>query len=485
MRSWLASHRAWVEIASVALIMLVAAALDTHRIGRQSIWYDEAVSVSVAGKPWGDFWRIVGGQEAVSGLYYLGLRAWTILGTGEGVVRALSAGCMVAAVGVLFLVGRRLFGTWAGLIAALLLAQNAFIVHYAQEARSYALATLAITLASLALVRALERQSTARWSLYALVSLAALYAHFLTAEVLVAHAVVVGVFGIRRIRWRLAAPGIVAGLLGMAPLAFNILTVSPQRTWVPELTTNTIRATLETAVGGATAPGSGGLTLLAAYALLGAVAGVAAFRAIRRDRGLAWRYALAGGWAVIPFGVSAAVAPFQATFVSRYLIWAVPGLALLAASGLAAWRPRWTAVVAVVLMAALASRGLQHWYQAPYKEDWRGATAQVMRNAEPGDAIVFYEPWGWQPFDYYVARQGAAAPPPKRFRMPDGAGAIRQKAKDLANRYARVWLVLDAVSLRPPPATVQLIHRMLSTRYKLVEYRRFYRLEVRLYVRLP
>ena len=146
--------------------MLMAAGLDIHRIGRQSIWYDKAVAISVATKPWGDFWRILGGQEGVSGLYYLVLRSWTVLGSGEGVVRALSAGFMVAAVGALFLVGRRLFGTWAGLLAAAILAENALIVHYAQEARSYALATAAITVATLAFVQALERQSRRAWLLY-------------------------------------------------------------------------------------------------------------------------------------------------------------------------------------------------------------------------------------------------------------------------------------------------------------------------------
>jgi hypothetical protein len=177
--------------------------------------------------------------------------------------------------------------------------------------------------------------------------------------------------------------------------------------------------------------------------------------------------------------------PVQSTFVARYLVWAVPGFSLLVAVGLAAARPRAVGLVVLALVVVLAIPGLVSWYRTPYKEDWRHATAQVMRHVEPHDAIVFYQPRGWQSFDYYVARMALPSPPPTRFRLPSGATALWYKVGDLANRYSRVWLILDAVDLRALPSEAKTVDRMLSTRYKLVEFRRFYRLEVRLYVRRP
>ena len=76
-------------------------------------------------------------------------------------------------------------------MAALLLALNAFLVQYAQEARGYALATFLVALACFFYVRGAEGGRARDWVAYAAAMSLAFYAHLFAAFVLLAHAVTV------------------------------------------------------------------------------------------------------------------------------------------------------------------------------------------------------------------------------------------------------------------------------------------------------
>jgi hypothetical protein len=74
-------------------------------------------------------------------------------------LRSLSAVLGVALVFVMYELGRRLADRRVGIAAALLAAVSEFLVHYSQEARSYALLALLTALSSLCLFRLLDRWS--------------------------------------------------------------------------------------------------------------------------------------------------------------------------------------------------------------------------------------------------------------------------------------------------------------------------------------
>ena len=61
---------------------------------------------------------------------------------------------------------RRLANTRAGLLAGLAFALVPSVSRFAQEARSYALEVLVATLATLMLLRALDRPAVHRWAAY-------------------------------------------------------------------------------------------------------------------------------------------------------------------------------------------------------------------------------------------------------------------------------------------------------------------------------
>jgi hypothetical protein len=132
---------AWRRIdPALAAVTVLGLVLASYRIGAKSLVLDESTSVWLAGGGLHGLWKILSGGDANAKLYYTLLDPWLgVLGDGEAAARSLSAVAAGLAVLVVALLGNRLFGRTAGLVAGLLLAMDAFFVQYAQTARTYAL----------------------------------------------------------------------------------------------------------------------------------------------------------------------------------------------------------------------------------------------------------------------------------------------------------------------------------------------------------
>src|SRR4030088_1938242 len=186
----------------LALITLVAAVLRFHALTTKSFWLDEGISVEIARLPWPQFFYVVRHREINMAVYYLFLHFWLALGSTEGFIRALSVLFSVATVPVLYALAGRLFGRHTGLLAAWLLAINAYHVRYAQEARSYALVVFLSVLATWLLTRNLQKPSSAHWGSYAACTVLIVYSHFFGGFVVLAHWVSLVFLRRNEIPWR-------------------------------------------------------------------------------------------------------------------------------------------------------------------------------------------------------------------------------------------------------------------------------------------
>jgi hypothetical protein len=65
------------------------ALLRFHALAAKTFWFDEGVSVGIAGLDWYNFVRILWRREANMSLYYLLLRPWLHFGNSESFVRSL------------------------------------------------------------------------------------------------------------------------------------------------------------------------------------------------------------------------------------------------------------------------------------------------------------------------------------------------------------------------------------------------------------
>jgi len=165
------------EFVLLLLFIVLGAALRLHRLGAESLWYDETVSVLLATKPVGAMLAHTA-RDIHPPLYYMLLNLWVrFAGTSEFAVAWLSW-----AVGVLLLPTTYMLGRDMPILAVALLSIAPYHVWYSQEVRMYALGALWAVLAGYAAWGMLLRQQAGedvargrQWRFFVLFSALGLY----------------------------------------------------------------------------------------------------------------------------------------------------------------------------------------------------------------------------------------------------------------------------------------------------------------------
>jgi Dolichyl-phosphate-mannose-protein mannosyltransferase len=83
-----------------------------------------------------------------------------------------------ATIPLVYLLGARTLGRFAGLVAAAVMALSPFMIYYSDEARAYSLMIALLTASALALLAAIRTGRTRWWVIYAVCSCGALYSHY-------------------------------------------------------------------------------------------------------------------------------------------------------------------------------------------------------------------------------------------------------------------------------------------------------------------
>lgn len=150
------------------LILLLATFLRFYQLDFQSVWLDE-VHTMIESNPeltFSEFHHIVYFREGMGHFYFLVVRILQeIFGISSFVVRSFSAVMGIAAVYSIYALGKSLYSKNVGLISAVLLTVNAFIIFYSQEARPYMLLVFAVILSFNMLVNFIRKPNikTAIW----------------------------------------------------------------------------------------------------------------------------------------------------------------------------------------------------------------------------------------------------------------------------------------------------------------------------------
>lgn len=162
---------------TTGVLVLIAFLLRAFRIGAQELWIDEAYSYLLAAQP--DWFGPATLANNTPPLYHFLLRAWMRLaGEDEAGLRLLSALFGTLMVVAVIWTGRELFspavGLWSGGFAAI----APFHIYYSQEARSYAMLALALTLTYWMVARATRVNTLLSWALVTASAVLALYSHY-------------------------------------------------------------------------------------------------------------------------------------------------------------------------------------------------------------------------------------------------------------------------------------------------------------------
>src|SRR6476646_985524 len=375
--------------ALIAVETVIAVVLGAITIGQRSLWLDESVSATFARAGFHKVLQVFLTYDANMSLYNAMLVIWQHVGASEAALRSMSLLCVATTVPFVALIGRRLFGRTTGLVAGGIMSLSPFAVRYAQEARSYGLVMLLVTLSSYCLLRALDSGWTAYWLVYAIVAAAACYAQDFAVFVIVANVVVValGPIPVKNRRAVVEAAGVFGLLLipiGLASAEHG----TGQIRWIKDPTIGSVKFQLVRLAG------NRGLALIFGLLCLGTIVlGLRAWH-VRRCRADAWPYAFVTAWWAVPI-IGALVVSVLSTpiFISRYLSVALPWLALASAACVSRL-PRPIGVVVLSLVVAASAVGIAHQYDRP-NENFRDAEAYVARTAGTDDGIVICPTFDW------------------------------------------------------------------------------------------
>jgi mannosyltransferase len=468
----------WKLIGSLTALGLIT---RLFFLAHKSFWLDEAASYFIASLSPADFRHALRSHELNMGLYYVLLRGWMHLGTSDWTLRLLSAIPAVATIPVIYLLGNRLFSRRVGVWAALLLTFSAGHVAYAQEARGYSLAILWMSLSSLFFVRALpfdppmpdRRPSAWNWVAYVLCSTATLYTHFFALLAIAAQWL--SLLAWPRERWplrRLVTAAFALAALALPAVWFALTKNTNQLDWIQKLNFNAVFKTLALLAGNPAA--------LPVYLILWWKA-IQAMRT-RRTRpqprqaqqhplsgthGEAWPLAFVGAWLWMPFAIVFLASLHKPILHPRFLLISLPAAVLLAAAGMEELRPQ-RQQVALIVLVLLSVGGLIYYY-ARAQEDWRGATAYVLQQAHPGDAVFVGPNYGSLGYAYYL-------------RMHPPCGAVLHTPGDLNGdaHFPRIWLLI--YGKKTEPESKLLLESIERANYRPASVRHFAHIDVYLYL---
>lgn len=393
------------------------------------------------------------------GLYHLLLNLWVrIFGESEFAVRSMSALFGALAVAAVYLLGVHLYGRVAGLLAGLLFALNAFIVQYAQDARSYSLLGLLVTLSSYFLVVELERPSKRYRMAYVISSSLAIYAHYFAAYVLIVQfATVVTMRGRDALKrdWLAVWAAILLLCMPAAIIAYH--SGAGWLNWLKQPSIYDLWSVLVALAGGS-------WLLLIAILACGSYATLCAIREMRY-----WRQGFVAAWLLVPIALSFIVSRIQPMFLARYFTICVPALVLFGASVVPQLRRPIATGLVIALLVGLSAMQLAQYYGRSQSEDWRDATRYIIADTQPGDAIVFYPAYARGPFEYYQ-RQGEVAGP-----------TILSATSRMDEQ--RIWLAIRGWDAADHLLATGQLQSSLMEKYRPALKRKFPAVEVELYVR--
>jgi mannosyltransferase len=383
---WLDRHARAISVALFAASL----ALVLPLLGRQSIWFDEAVTMSNVQLPY-DLGRYLR-ADATPPLYPLLAHAWLqVFGISLVAARALSTLASALSVVALFHLGRRFVDARSGLFAATLLLTSRCQIFFAHEARPYALELLLVIASFGALLALLERVTPRRLVLLCLLDAALLYTHYVAAFALLAQTLAaLPARGESPRRFLQILVAQVCAVLLVLPLAIYIATTLwplPMAGWLPAPSWRGIPNEL------AKLTGSG--LVLTLELLLVACGGAAVWRARRRTHVTpptppSRTLVVLVLWSVAPLIAAFAVSAIEPVFLGRYLLYVTPGWYLLV--GTVAARLPIGRMLGISLLAALCALSLAGAWQRPLERAAWNVAAERARGATADGALAVIVP---------------------------------------------------------------------------------------------
>lgn len=390
-RSFWTAHELWLGVGAIAV---AATAFLVHQLMAWPPHEDETLALFVGRDSLAGVVEHVTRERGGAPLHFLFAYAAAHLGFGLGGLRFVSAGFAVASLPLFALLGRRLAGPRAALIATALAAGSWVFLFHGVYARMYSLFLFLSLLSFVLLLRALDRGRGRVWGAWGAAILLSVASHPYGALVLASQAAFVLIAHRDRLR--------------QSAIAFAAVVTAGTPFWLTDLV---LAGRFDIGVGGRGAK-LGGPWAIVTYlwqsagdfstgrwpvlviVLALALAGLVAVRAETR--------ALALSVIVVPVAAFFAARLGGSTSPeSRHLIFVLPFFAILVGAGIARSSRRFPAAAAILTAALVVLEVSWAWHRTPQLFEWEPSKRQLTRaqaesflaaTSSRDDLLFGYEP---------------------------------------------------------------------------------------------
>ncbi|WP_458071925.1 glycosyltransferase family 39 protein [Rhodanobacter sp. BL-MT-08] len=399
------------DLAWLLIVVWIGLAARLLHIDSQPFWLDEALTYQRVHLGLGNLITDSFSNRHMPS-YFLMLQALSPFDPNNAGLRIPSALFGSASIAVVFAIARRVAGRAAAVVAALLMALSPLQVQYGQEARSYTLVTLLITVALWGMVRLAQNPRGAAldfrdaefdrigWGAYVIGTIGALdvlgdAAPWLLAANLSLYLIWRSLRashgseanrGFRR-NWLFSAALILIFCIPFygAILAFSDGQMLQKFDWIPPLSWQSLRVAAKSAYLMRMAAVVHFSVLPTAVPLLGVLVALLGCVGLYRMRGRLEGRVLVLGFALLPL-LLLAVSLVKSMVLPRYILWSAAPFFILAGIGAAAL-PRRMQPMTLTALLLLCTINLLPIYHTETKPRWDRAAATLAAQVRPGDTV--------------------------------------------------------------------------------------------------
>jgi len=417
----------------LSLILFLGATLRLYNLGTESFWFDEIITVYRVPQNLQTLVHQITTQRQITrnAVYYLLAHFWVLpFELTEVSIRLLSAVFGVLSIGMMYLVGRQLFGERVALISSFFMAVSEFQIHYSQEARFYSLFVLFTLISLYCYILALRTKQSRHWILNLLINILLFYTHTYAIFIFAAEYAHYFIYWKNNkstfVRWSVSQMFLIlAVIIGLIPLpgGGSVSDMGGGLAWITRPSLKDLLRIIYDYLFPQNYQHDWlfiGVSFVAGFVFF--IAG-AFYYNYRKTKGhwlaelRGWfqntqfllhvdsKFVLVAVWfifpIILPFIYSNTFSPI---LTDRYTICAAPAFYLLVAITISRISRVVPIYVSLCALMIVILPGLQDYYVADINEQWREVAAYVRENSQPNDVIVFApdeEGYQSKSFDWY------------------------------------------------------------------------------------
>ena len=383
-------------------LTLTGLLLRFYNLGYNSLWLDEASTLTFASMSLPGIWEATTGGEFNPPLFYWTEHIMLLFGNSEVILRFVPALLGVLTIPLVYVIGKEFYDRNVGLIAAAAVMVSPFLIFYSQEARAYTMMMFFVAVGMIFFLLAMKSDDLKHWGLFGLFSALAFWSHFY-GFVLIASLVLYALYAkagkIQKDLRNLLPVAVAVGVFSLICLPLIIVTIQLyfiRTAGAPTYGIQGFDLIIETF---RQMSGFSDIAMVLMLALF--IVGIVQAFMTDRDKGV-----FLVSLTVLTFAISI-ILSYRIPMQPRYLIF----LTIIYFIAIAiAYKPvcsllsnRGVIYGFMALLILLSAPTLAGYYAGYSKEDWRGVSTSLGEMTNEGDFVVVMPGYILQPLNYYYS----------------------------------------------------------------------------------